>query len=136
MAVDPGRRKCGLALVEGGRMVWGEVAEPAEAVRKAARIWREARAAKVVVGDGTGSREVVAALLKEGVPEGAISLVPEGGSTLEGRRLYFKANRPKGLLGLIRRLLLLPPEPFDHYVAWAIALRRGLTKGSRKVSKI
>ena len=131
LAIDPGRRKCGLALVEGGRMVWGEVAGRDEAVRRAAEIWQEGRAAIVALGDGTGWREVFSALVERGVPERAVVLVPEAGSTLEGRRLYFRVRRPRGPLGLLRRLLLLPPEPFDHYVAWAIALRLRLTGKGR-----
>lgn len=129
LAIDPGRSKCGVSLVVGGEMVWGEVMEVREAVRRAAQFWKKGRVELIALGDGTGSREILSRLGEEGLPRSAILLVPEGSSTLEGRRLYFRANPPRGSLGLLRRFLLLPPEPFDHYVAWALALRLKLTKG-------
>ena len=131
LAIDPGRRKCGLALVVGGEMEWGKVLGLKEAVEEATKVWREGRAEVVVLGGGTGAKEVLSRLVRAGMPRRAIVLVQEGGSNLEGRRLFFRRNPPKGVWGWLRRLLLLPPEPFDQYVAWALALRLKSTREPR-----
>ena len=135
LAIDPGRRKCGLALVVAGEMEWGAVMRVEEALRKATKVWKEERVDVIALGDGTGAKGVLSGLVREGVPREAIVLIPERGSNLEGRRLYFRRNPPRGLLGWLRRLFLLPPEPFDQYVAWALAMRLKLTERPRRVSK-
>ena len=72
------------------------------------------------MGDGTGSEAVVALLERRGL---APEMVPEAGTSLEARALYFQANEPRGLARLVPVGLRVPPGLIDDYAAYAIALR-------------
>lgn len=78
------------------------------------------RGATVLVGDGTGSRELLARLRAMGLrPE----LVGEGSTTLEARSLYFRDHPARGWERLLPTGMRSPPGPIDDYAAYAIALR-------------
>lgn len=74
----------------------------------------------VFLGDGTGSKEVAMELSRRGI---GFTLVPEEGSTLEARGLYFLLHPPRGLMRLVPPGLRVPPRDVDDLAAWAI-LRR------------
>lgn len=76
--------------------------------------------AELLVGDGTGHKEVIAALARLGR---TARLVPETGTTLEARELYFAANPPRGIARLLPLGLRSPTIEIDGYAAYAIALR-------------
>lgn len=123
LAVDPGRQKCGLALLQGDTVVRRAVVAPADL----ARVLREWAAAgtieRVVLGGRTGVASIQAILRAE-LPHVALELVDESGTTLEARRLYFADHPPRGWRRLLPRSLQLPPEPYDDYAAVALAKRR------------
>ncbi len=115
VALDPGKN-LGVAFVTAdGRLERGLVIEP-----HALADLDLPAGATVLVGDGTGSAAIVAALAERGV---TALLVEETGTSLEGRELYFAANPPRGLRRLVPRGLLSPPTLVDDYAAYAIALR-------------
>lgn len=122
IAIDPGLGKCGLAAVrfDGAVLRKGIVAaeETAAAVRE---MLTRYPGAVVVVGDRTGAKVVRAEL--EAVMSQPIALVPEHGSTLEGRRRYFREHPPRGWRRLLPVSLQTPPGPFDDYVAIILAER-------------
>lgn len=115
VAFDPGKN-LGVAFVaQDGKLERGLVLEPGEL----ATLELPADAT-LLVGDGTGSAAVVAALSARGL---SVELVGEKGTSLEGRELYFAAHPPRGLARLLPRGLLSPPVVIDDYAAYAIALR-------------
>src|SRR5438874_1112013 len=120
LAVDPGREKCGLALVDGRgglhrRAVVATAAAPARV-----REWRGAFGPDPnPIGAGTGSRALQESLMSLSI---AVERVPERESTLRARTLYFAEHPPRGLRRLLPRGLLTPPVPIDDYAACAIAL--------------
>ncbi len=115
VALDPGRN-LGVAFVsEGGALERHHVITLEELGRLDVPA-----GATVLVGDGTGSAAVVSALRRLGIEP---TLVPEEGTTLEARALYFADHPPKGLARLVPRGLLSPPVPIDDYAAYAVALR-------------
>ena len=134
LAIDPGTAKWGLALVDSaGACVRREHVAAEEAPACVAAMLGEAphRAmpgdapiAAILLGDRTGARaarERIAALpLAADLP---LILVPEHGTTLLARELYWRDHPPSGWRRLLPRGLLLPPEPLDSYAAEAIALR-------------
>ncbi|WP_281745445.1 endonuclease [Thermanaerovibrio acidaminovorans] len=73
----------------------------------------------VFVGAGTGSGEVLEELRRAGV---RFVPVPEAGSTLMARELYFRLHPPRGLGRLIPRGLRVPPRDVDDLAAWVIVL--------------
>lgn len=115
VAFDPGRN-VGVAFVSrSGELLRRQVLQPDEvgSVEVPA-------GATVVVGDGTGSAALIAMLLERGH---APVLVPEGGTTLEAKELYFRANPPGLLARLLPRGMRSPGVLLDDYAAYAIALR-------------
>ena len=97
LAIDPGRRKCGIAVCGPGGVVARRIV-PLEDVAAVAREWAAAhRVERVLLGNRTGAREVAA------------------------RRRYFDDHPPRGWRRLVPRSLLLPPEAYDDYAAVLLA---------------
>jgi RNase H-fold protein (predicted Holliday junction resolvase) len=119
LAIDPGRAKCGLAVVsrdEGvlARTIVG-LADLADTARLlAARFEPQA----VVVGGGTGAAVVTAAISSLPIP---VHVVDERLTTRNGRARYFRDNPPRGWRRLLPRSLLVPREPYDDYAAVLLA---------------
>ncbi len=118
LAIDPGRVKCGLAVVdaEDGILALGVV--PTETIPAVVRQWLSAhRPSVVVLGDGTTARRVQAGLGMLPVP---LEVVAERHTTERARVRYFVENPPRGWRALFRPLLT-PPVPVDDYAAVLIA---------------
>ena len=122
LAVDPGRDKAGMAVVSNAH---GTLYRCVVSADDCASRGRELAAAhgvhRIVVGDRTGSREVVRALaLSSGLD---VITVDEHRSSMEGRQRYLRDHRGKGLSRFVPIGLRTPPEPFDDYVAEILAAR-------------
>jgi len=131
IGVDPGRSKCGLAVVydDGSRKSLEVVPTP----EIADRIDEEVRASDVraiCIGHATGSDPIVA-LCASRWPDIPRRVVDETNTTLEARRLYYIDHPPRGLWRFIPRGLLVPDEPLDAYAALLIVSRSEAEKGSR-----
>jgi len=119
LAIDPGRAKCGLAVVsrdEGvlARTIVG-LADLADTARLlAARFEPQA----VVVGGGTGAAVVTAAICSLPIP---VHVVDERLTTRNARARYFHDNPPRGWRRLVPKGLLVPAEPYDDYAAVLLA---------------
>ncbi len=128
VAVDPGRDKCGIAVVRDDLAVLErEVAPAGRVVARILDLARRHGADTVVVGDRTSSRALAREIASSSGPGGARSLeivfIDEHLSTLEGRRRYLLAHPLRGLGKLIPISLRTPREPFDDYVAVVLAER-------------
>ena len=128
LAVDPGRDKIGLAVVDlAGTLCAHQVVATAELARHIASLLEGYEIARILVGDGTGSGPVVQVVRRavEASPRSSASplvhIVEETDSTLRARALYFVHNPPRGLLRLVPRGLLLPPRPYDDFAAYVLA---------------
>ncbi len=121
LAIDPGRDKCGLALL-GPDCVPEKLAvvPRQDLARVVLGIVRERRPAAILVGDRTTGRAVAGEIeaLEPGCP---VRLVPEHNTTLRARERYFQDNPPTGWRRLVPRGLLLPPRPVDDYAALLMA---------------
>ena len=125
VGVDPGRSKCGLAVVyaDGQR----KSLEVVPTAQLGDRLEAEVRAGEVdafCVGHATGSDAIVA-ICAERWPAIPRRVVDETNTTLEARKLYYLDHPPKGLWRLIPRGLLVPDEPLDGYAALLIVRRSG-----------
>jgi hypothetical protein len=122
LAIDPGREKCGLAVVKrSGEAITHEVTVTPRVPERAAALINEYGVSCVLVGGGTASSQVRTLLIGlEGIP---VLEAPEAGTTLEARGLYYRDHPPRGWQRLLPRGLRVPPEPVDGYAAEAIALR-------------
>jgi len=129
VGIDPGRNKCGFAVVyaDGAR----KSLEVVVAERLADRIEQEVGSGRVLsfcVGHATGSDSVIE-LCASRWPAIPRHVVDETNTTLEARRLYYVDHPPKGLARLLPRGLLVPKEPLDGYAALLI-VRRCLTRST------
>lgn len=122
LAVDPGRDKCGIAVVgEDGAVRFQGIVPAVAAGEFVAKLLREHDVDNVVVGDRTGAGDVTRDLRRHGATQP--KLVDEHRSTEEGRRRYFRANPPRGWRRLLPVTLQTPPRPYDDYVAIVLAER-------------
>jgi len=122
IAVDPGRGKCGLAAVRrDGDVIHQSVVPSTEVADAVARLLELYPGATLLLGNRTGARDVGAAIRARS----AVSpvLVEEHGSTLQGRRRYFRDNPRRGWRRLLPLGLQTPPRPYDDYVAIILAER-------------
>lgn len=125
IAVDPGREKCGIALVSiEGKVIDRRVVARDQALAHLAS-WAQGYPVRtLVLGDGTGSesfaREVAASALGGRVE---VCLVDERLSTLAARERYFEEHPPRGWRRLLPRSMQVPPVPYDDYVAVILAER-------------
>jgi len=123
LAVDPGRDKCGLAVVErNGRVLYQGIVATAKVAEAAAGLVGDHGVGQVVVGDRTAAKEVCRAL-GAARPPMTPTLVDEHRSSEEGRRRFFRDNPPRGWRRLLPISLQTPPHPYDDYVAVLIAER-------------
>lgn len=122
LAMDPGRAKCGLAVVRCDREVLARQVVPAEEALGRLEAWsREYSPRYLVLGDATSAREWRARL--EAVPGlPPVVLVDEGHSSEEGRRRYVELHR-RGWRRWVPAGLLTPGEPYDDLVAVILAER-------------
>lgn len=116
VAVDPGRAKCGLVLVDvEERLVVEGSVQPAAAVDDLLKQWCRHSSAvdRILLGDGTSSthwRTRLEALAR-------VELVDETGTTLRARSRYWQLWPPRGWQRLVPRGLLLPPGDLDAVAA-------------------
>lgn len=122
LAVDPGRDKCGLAVVNRGGVLFRAVIPTAEIGLTCRYLMAQHPEAQVAVGDSTCSQSVRAELARSN-PSIPIMIVAEGFTTLEARRLYEQDYPPRGLRRLMPAGMRVPPRPVDDYAAVALAQR-------------
>lgn len=134
LCIDPGRDKCGWALVgaRGDLQCCGFVSRsqlPSFAVSLFAGTspddltwgcWPGEKPTVLLIGDGTTSGSLVGELKAAGLDP---QLVDERGTTEEAYRLYELLFPPKGIKRLIPAGIRRPSRPIDDLAAWAIAGR-------------
>lgn len=126
IAIDPGRDKCGVAVVQAdNRVLERQIVPRATVLDFLQALIARFPDAVLVLGHATTSRvlrEEIARLF----PETAIRMQDETGSTLEARDLYWAETPRRGWRRLWPRSLQMPPEPVDDFAAVVLA-RRFLT---------
>lgn len=120
LAIDPGRDKCGIAVLSPqGDVLLHEIV-PAGALETRVSELAAEYAPRIIMGDGTTSAATKARIEAQ---VGAVTLVDEYRTTEEGRRLYWAENPPRGWRRLVPRGLLTPAVPVDDFAAVALARR-------------
>lgn len=123
VALDPGREKCGLAVVtEDGTVLERSIVARAIVTERAMQLLDAHGTAIIAIGHSTQSREVQAELLAAR-PGLRIEIIDERDSTFEARSHYWAANPPRGWRRLLPLSLQSPPEPLDDWAAVVLAQR-------------
>ena len=120
LAVDPGREKCGVAVVDRKCGVLQQaVVECEKLLVFVETVIREHECRTVVLGDGTATTETkkeLSMLLGQNIVD-QIVIVDERNSTREARRRYWLAYPPSGWRKFIPVGLLTPPCAIDDFAA-------------------
>lgn len=124
-AVDPGREKCGVAVVALDGSVVKRLVVPTPALQeKIASIFATGKIQVLLCGDGTGSA-AQADMLQELASQHMVQflIVDEKHTTEEARKLYWQQQPPQGWRCLLPTTMQTPPVPVDDYVAVLLAWR-------------
>ena len=121
--LDPGRDKCGLALVDGmGECLWHQVV-PTEELEQHLREMYDGYGFRVLVmGNGTTSKKA-ALHVRAALPDVQLEVVDEYRTTDAAREEYWRIHKPSGWRRFVPRGMLVPPEPVDDLAALILARR-------------
>lgn len=121
IAIDPGTKKCGYALVNSNLSVLQRKVIPTEEIEKNIKnSINNYKINKIVLGNGTHYK-IIEEKLKYHFSQSKIILIEEEFSTLEARKKYFEAHPPRGIFKLIPLSLRVPPCNYDDFVAILLA---------------
>ena len=126
IAIDPGREKCGLAVVSlNGGVLHQAVIPVTEIGPLVEKLSLTYQTATVILGNGTAHRDIEQALTTVALGDKPLTLVlvDEKHSTEQARIRYWQLHPPKGLRRLLPVTMQLPPVPIDDYVAIILAER-------------
>ena len=122
-AIDPGREKCGVAIVaENGEVLEQSVVATVWLADELAERVRRFSPERILLGNGTTSR-AAEATIRENLPDIPVEIVDEYRTTDDARRAYWKANPPTGWRRFFPTSMQVPPEPVDDFVAVLLAQR-------------
>lgn len=115
LAIDPGKDKCGTAVISENKIV---LEKKVIATKSLQGVVSDAISRftfdTIVLGSGTYSKIIKKELAKF---DKKIVLFPEKFTTLDARKRYWIENPPKGLWKLVPEGLRLPPRPYDDFAA-------------------
>lgn len=121
IAIDPGTKKCGYAVVDSNLSVLQREVTPTDKIRNNIEdSFKIYKINKIILGDGTNYKQIEKKL-KNYFPRLKIILIEEDFSTLEARKKYFEAHPPRGISKLIPLSLRVPPCQYDDFVAVLLA---------------
>ena len=121
IAIDPGRSKCGLAVVqENGAALELQLLTPENLLAQVQECLQRYPDSQILLGNGTDS-EAIQQLLAP--ITSLLLLVDERNTTLEANALYWQNNTASFWQKLLPASWRSIAQPLDAYAAWAIALR-------------
>ena len=131
IAIDPGSKKCGYAVVNSNLSVLRREVTSIEGIIKTIEdSFNVYKIDEIILGNGTNYKNIEKRL-KNHFPELKIILVEEEFSTLEARKKYFEAHPPRGIFKLIPLSLRVPPCYYDDFVAVILAEKYFRNKNNR-----
>ena len=125
IAVDPGRAKCGLAVMSSDGDVVEKLVAPTENLTGIASELTRSHPGvdRIVIGSGTGSGGIVEKLRSSSGLPGRIETVAEKNSTLEARRLFEKEHPLPWPLRILPYWIFSSYKGIDAYAAVIIGER-------------
>jgi len=121
MAIDPGTKKCGYAVVDSNiNVLRREVIAIEKLIKHIKENLNVYKINRFILGNGTNYKKIEKKL-QDNFSQLGIVLVEEKFSTLESRKEYFKAYPPQGIFKLIPLSLRVPPCNYDDFVAVFLA---------------
>ena len=130
IAVDPGKFRSGIAvMLLDGSVLERSVSLTSETADRVAQLCFKYTAEAVIIGNGGPGKALEKDFAARNI-QASMIFVNEKGSTLEARGLFWKENRPRGLMRLLPASLRTPHLPYDDYAAVVIGKRylKGLSR--------
>lgn len=122
MAIDPGKKKCGVAVVCAHTGILHREVVPREAFGDIfVALHQKLKPSLVLLGSSTGSKEIAELILAR--TQVSAKLVDERHTTELAKTRYFKEFPPKGLWRLVPIGLQTPPTCYDDFAAVVMAER-------------
>ena len=116
LGLDPGRDKCGVAVIVRQQIAYHQIIDSQRAISIIEQLTRQYNLNLIVMGNGTTSKDW-RKLIESALTEVSVVTVNEQNSTLEARDRYWKMYPPQGLQRLVPQGLRVPPRPVDDIVA-------------------
>lgn len=117
LGFDPGRDKCGLAVMSINRQLYYHQVIPALDTLSNIKVLRQQfPISQIVMGDQTTAKRWQQQLMQELAPL-PIAMVDERYSSLQARDRYWQMYPPQGFSRLLPQGLRQPPRPVDDIVA-------------------
>lgn len=135
LAIDPGREKCGIAVVHRQQGVITQTIIATTELREIAlQLMEKYQLTIAVIGDRTTSQTAQAVLagIQSGGQQLAVIPVNEHRSTDEARKRYWQDQPPTGWKRLLPTTMQVPPRPVDDYVAVILAERYFAASSSQR----
>ncbi|MFA6169246.1 MAG: pre-16S rRNA-processing nuclease YqgF [Candidatus Margulisiibacteriota bacterium] len=121
VAIDPGKDKCGLAVMANdGAVKERRVVPRGEIVEAVIAAYRKDAPFAVVIGKSANGKALQKELTLKGI---VTTAVPEKNTTREARARYWLENPPRGFWRLVPVSLRFPPVPVDDFAAVIIGER-------------
>ncbi|TVP55113.1 MAG: pre-16S rRNA-processing nuclease YqgF [Nodularia sp. (in: Bacteria)] len=118
LGFDPGKDKCGLAVMGLDRQLYyHQIVTAQKAIATIETLRQQFPVSLLVMGNQTTSKQWKQQLSEALVEQLSIILVDERYSTLEARDRYWQMYPPKGLTKLLPQGMRQPPRPIDDIVA-------------------
>jgi RNase H-fold protein (predicted Holliday junction resolvase) len=119
LSIDPGRDKCGVAVVSESGVLHRNVSETPNLEQDIREISGSFHLDRFVIGDGTNSKTIAERISP--IVRLEPIFVDEYMTTMLARKRYFEENPPKGLARLVPVSMQVPKVPYDDYVAVILA---------------
>jgi RNase H-fold protein (predicted Holliday junction resolvase) len=117
LGFDPGKDKCGVAVMAGDRaLLYHQVLPTARVISQISNLCPQYNVSRIIMGDQTTAKQWQQQLA-DAFGDLPITLVDERYSSLEARDRYWQMYPPNFLTGLIPPGMRQPPRPIDDIVA-------------------
>ncbi len=121
MGVDPGRDKCGVAVLNSvGEVKFSEVIPTENFDAAIQKLSAQFDIERIILGNGTTHLDAEKKLRAVNLP---VTIIDEKFTTEEARREYWVQNPPRGWRRLLPVSMQVPPVPVDNIVAEILAKR-------------
>ena len=124
LGFDPGRDKCGVALMDQNKQLhYHKIVKSSEVDTTITALFQNYHIDLVVIGDQTTSniwKQNLTQIISSTVP---IINIDERYSSLEARDRYWQIYPPQGFFRLIPQGMRIPPRPVDDIVAMILIER-------------
>ncbi len=127
LGFDPGKDKCGVAVMDGDRvLLYHQVLLTAAVIAQIGDLCQRYNVSQIVMGDQTTAKQWQQQLTTA-FPDLSITLIDERYSSLEARDRYWQMYPANFITSLIPQGMRQPPRPIDDLVA-IILIERYLIK--------